>query len=301
MKYFLFSVCVFPFLSVSNKPAKTFSTVFPNYADTGHINHVTDGLTTEWPSSAFHISDDSTVEYAIDNDDKSLYLAMTIQDFGEQTKIMRNGMKVFIDLKGKKKEGKGVEFPIKGEAGSSTTGISPNGPNAVADDPTKKLDKKTARSIMSLSVVALKIFGMGNSEDEQGLMMPGSVNIAFKWDESDAMHIEYNIPLSLLGEPSSLNQKDVSIGWKINGFEKPEGEHHGQSEAGGEGGGGGYSRGMHGGGGGGGRGQYGAGGGRGVGMRPPTPYKKIDPEEMRKEQNLWTKYVIDIPSNKKAF
>jgi hypothetical protein len=140
-------------------------------------------------------------------------------------------------------------------------------------------------------LVALKLFGFGkNAMDEQGLTMPGSVNIAFKWDDLDAMHIEYNIPLELLGEAASLNQKDVGIGWKINGFERPQGEHSYQDAGNAEGGG--YSRGTHTGGG---RGQSGGGGGgHTFGNRPPTTYKKVDPDEMRKEQNIWTKYTISL-------
>ena len=299
MKYLITTVCALPLLFL-NGQVRAFLPVYENFIDSGHVVHVLDGLTNEWPASKFQLSEDSMIDYALDNDGKNLYVAMTIPDYGEQMKIMRNGMKLFIDLKGKKKEGKGVEFPIKGETGNS--GISPatvNGPNTGEEQP-KKLDRKTERTIMSLGLVSLKLFGWKDQQDEQGLTMPRSVNIAFKWDEFDAMHIEYNIPLELLGELSSLNQKDISIGWKINGFERPQGQHFSPNGGGEETGG--YSRGMHAGEGGGGRGQYGGGGGgHTFGNRPPTTYKKADPEEMRKEQNIWTKYTINIPSVQKGF
>jgi hypothetical protein len=128
--------------------------------------------------------------------------------------------------------------------------------------------------------------------------MPGSVNIAFKWDAADAMHIEYNIPLSLLGEWSSLNQKDISLGWRINGFERAPGEHNTENAENNEGGGG-FSGGRRGGSGGGGRGRY--GGGKGFGGQTGGNYKKIDPDEMRKEQTFWTKYMINIQTAQKAF
>ena len=295
MKYLLVTACALPFLFF-NTQLHSLTPEYKNLTDSGHVVHVLDGLTNEWPAEKFQLSEDSTIDYALDNDDKNLYVALTVPDYGEQTKIMRNGMKLFIDLKGKKKEGKGVEFPVKGETGNS--GISAanvNGPNTGEEQP-RKLDKKTERTIMSLGLVSLKLFGWKDQQEEQGLTMPGSVNIAFKWDEFDAMHIEYNIPLSLLGDLSSLNQKDLSIGWKINGFERPQGQHYSPNGGGEQGGG--VSRGMHGGGGG---GQYGGGGGHGFGNRPPTAYKKVDPEEMRKEQNFWTKYNISIPPVQKAF
>jgi hypothetical protein len=223
-----------------------------------------------------------------------LYVAMTIPDFGEQTKILRNGMKLFIDLKGKKKEGKGIEFPIREANNSGINNPKYNSANT-GSEPEKKFDKKTTRNIMALGIVALKLFGLNHEEDEQGLRMPGSVNIAFKWDESDVMHIEYNIPLNLLGEPSSLNQKDTSLGWKINGFERPLGEHNSGNTENNEGRGR-SSRGMSGGGG---RSQY--GGSREFGQRSSANYRKIDPDEMRKEQNFWTKYFINIVPSQNAF
>jgi hypothetical protein len=293
MKFSRLTTCYLFFLFFSGRAA-SYASDQKNYSDTGHIVHTLDGSINEWPAGRFHLNADSTVEYATDNDGQNLYVAMTIPDFGEQMKIMRNGMKLYIDLKGKKKEGRGIEFPIKGEANSAGLG------NAnVGNEQQKKFDKKITRNMMAISLVALKLFGLNHEEDEQGLVMPSSVNIAFKWDESDAMHIEYAIPLKLLGEPVSLNQKDISLGWKINGFEssattKRNFENTENTEASGRGGG--RSRGT---GGGGGRGQY--GGGRGFGQRAPTSYRKIDPDEMRKEQSFWTKYIINIQSAQKAF
>jgi len=296
MKHFLLVTCALPFLFYRQIEAN--SPVYRHLIDSGHVAHVLDGSITEWPLAKFQLSDDSTIEYALDNDNKDLYVAMTIPDYGEQMKIMRNGMKLLIDLKGKKKEGKGIEFPVKGEAGNSGMGQSYGNNSTAGEEQPKKLDRKTERTILSLGLVSLKLFGFGkDQQEEQGLTMPGSVNIAFKWDELDAMHIEYNIPLELLGEISSLNQKDITIGWKINGFDRPQGQHYSTNASNEEGGG--YSKGTHGGGG---RGQYGGGGvGHEFGNRSPTAYKKADPEEMRKEQNFWTKYSINIPSARKAF
>ena len=301
MKYFLFVTCCL-FLFSFSKPVSPNFSGHKNYSDTGHIVHNLDGLTTEWPAGRFRLNDDSTVEYAADNDDKNLYVAMTIPDFGEQMKIMRNGMKLFIDVKGKKKEGKGIEFPVRETNNSGISNSNYNGAKT-GSEPEKKFDKKTTRNIMALGIIALKLFGLNHEEEEQGLTMHGSVNIAFKWDESDVMHIEYNIPLNLLGEPSSLNQKDISLGWKINGFERPQGERNSKNAGNADGSeGGGFSRGGGGGRGGGrsgGRSQY--GGSREFGQRGATNYRKIDPDEMRKEQNFWTKYFINIVPSQRAF
>jgi hypothetical protein len=302
MKSLLLASSVLVFLSF-NHTIEPYCESPASHPDTGHITHVLDGLVTEWPANTFQSNNDSTIEFAADNDDKNMYVAMSIPDFDMQMKLMRNGMKLFIDTKGKKKEGKGIDFPIKGEASNFVAGSSPpvNSNDGNNDPQKKKFDKKAARTMMSLGLNAIKIFGLGdNGQDEQGLVMPGSVNIAFKWDASDVMHIEYTIPLSLLGESSSLNQKDISLGWKINAYERPartspveSGEGNGGVSVGG--GGGGYSRGGMGGG----RGRGGGGGGRGYGGARES--RRLDPDEMKKEESFWTKYIINILPAQKAF
>ena len=152
-------------------------------------------------------------------------------------------MKIFIDLKGKKKEGKGVEFPIQGEAGSSGLS-SPNfASKDASEEQSKKLDKKQPKYPVPGDSCLQVIWIWWQWKRWPGFNDTGSVNIAYKWDESDQMHIEYNIPLELLGKSSSLDKKELSIGWKINGFDRPEGLHNSENAGNGEGGG--YQRGAH--------------------------------------------------------
>jgi hypothetical protein len=102
------------------------------------------------------------------------------------------------------------------------------------------------RAEMALGLSSMKVFGFSEDKsEEQGLVMRGSVNIAFAWDSIDVMNIEYRIPLSFLEASSSLDQKDIRIGWKVNGFQFSS-IHSGESSAGGgrHGGGGGYGGGA---------------------------------------------------------
>ncbi|HKB44006.1 MAG TPA: hypothetical protein VKC90_06445, partial [Chitinophagaceae bacterium] len=76
------------------------------------------------------------------------------------------------------------------------------------------------RDAMALNLLSIKVFGfLADEPEEQGLQMPGSANVAFSWNSTDTMYIEYNIPLSFLGK-ESLNQKEISIGWKLNGIQR---------------------------------------------------------------------------------
>jgi len=75
------------------------------------------------------------------------------------------------------------------------------------------------RQIMSLGMVSMKIFGFTAAGTEQGLKIPGSINIAFKWDTNDVMHIEYSIPFKLLNiQPA--DRSEVEIGWTVNGEQR---------------------------------------------------------------------------------
>jgi len=210
MKILIAVTTAFLFLSFGKMPFHTNKTSVV-FADTSHVDHVLDGLTAEWPDSIFHTEKETLIRYATDNNGQNLFLAMRIPDFRTQMKIMQ-GMKVFIDLKGKKKENRGIEYPVKPEG--AFAGNMPAGTT----------DKKEMRASMSFHLFAMKVFGFTDIEPfSQGLQMPNSVNIAFNWDSSDVLHIEYLIPLNMLDDINSLRQKTISIGWKIYGAQAQNG------------------------------------------------------------------------------
>jgi hypothetical protein len=94
------------------------------------------------------------------------------------------------------------------------------------------------------------------------------------------MNIEYRIPLSFFGEPSSLNQKDISIGCKINSFQFSP--NHSSESSTGEGrhGAGGYG------------GGHGSGGYGGVGYSHGNSNAQQGGENMMKDQSVWTRYIF---------
>jgi hypothetical protein len=88
------------------------------------ITHILDGKINEWPAQKFETDIPTEIKYALDNDARNLYIAMTIPDFQIQMKMMRQGMQLYIDLKGKKKQGKGIEFPVKRDRSDDNSGNS---------------------------------------------------------------------------------------------------------------------------------------------------------------------------------
>ena len=182
MKIF-FLLPVINLLIVSNYPQIRLSTT--SQTDTTSIIHLLDGDITEWPQEKFTIDKTTKIRYAFDNDSQMLFLALNIPDRTAQQIIMQKGMSLFIDIKGKKKENQGVEFPLGMENVSN--------------------------------IGNMKVFGFSNTEAViQNVKTEGTINIAIDWDSSYALNIEYYVPLKMFeSSVAELNNKKISIGWKL--------------------------------------------------------------------------------------
>jgi hypothetical protein len=296
MKWLMLLPAILFFFSFSNSANNSTKLPEPmsfskDELDSNIGEHKLDGLINDWPTGKFSTDPQTAIQYGIDNNTENLYLVLNIADPGTQTKIMRRGMNLFIDLKGKKKEGRGVEFPLKTENGDMNDEASqqamrpaPQG-NEPTTDRQKNFDKKKMRMMMAINLVYLRYFGFGEGGPVlQDLKVQGSISAAFAWDSTDEMHIEYVVPLKMLGDIPSLNEKNISVGWKINAVERQTGRKGAELE-GGRSGEGGY-RGGHSGG-------RGYGGSRSFGGGEMTP---ADREKMMKAQSFWTNYTLNIPA-----
>ncbi|HVT86172.1 MAG TPA: hypothetical protein VHD35_13290 [Chitinophagaceae bacterium] len=265
-------------------------------ADSGIINHVLDGSTSEWPDSKFETDKETNIKYAIDNNSENLFLALTVPDIRTQMKMMRLGMNLFIDLKGKKKENRGIEFPVKREDGGFSGSRSDDQRNNQDENngQQRRPDVKAIRSAMALNLLYIKLFGFTDGDPvQQGLQTVGSAQVAFAWDSSDVMHIEYEVPLKLLNENvAALNQKNISIGWKINGVDVPTstGSSFGTSSFGNNSSGGSGRGGRNGGG-------FSRSGGSGENS---SNFSQADREKMTEPQSFWTKYTFSISVDNKG-
>ncbi|MDE3253884.1 MAG: hypothetical protein KGO92_13840, partial [Bacteroidota bacterium] len=178
---------------------------------------VVDGNLNEWTAAHFETDKESQIQYALDHDAVNLYLAMKVPNFRMQMKMIMQGMKLFIDKKGKRKEGTGIEFPVKREEGSGGFGIrGGRGASGEAGPP----DPKEMRARLSANLIFLKTFGFADQEDKTLVIgETGEIGLAYNWDEENNFYIEYAIPLRLIGDQASLQGKTLGIGWKIMGME----------------------------------------------------------------------------------
>ena len=177
--------------------------------DTAVINHVLDGSISEWPANKFELDITTGIKYAIDNDAANLYIAMIVPADRTQIKMIAQGMQIYVDAKGKKREEKGIAFPVPRSGGGFNNG-APN-QNAGRQMP----DMKQIRSMMGLNLLSLQLINFSDEPKDQELTMPGSAGLQYTWDDADVMYIEYGIPFTFFSD-NSLNQKAISIGWKLN-------------------------------------------------------------------------------------
>ncbi|MEO7531984.1 MAG: hypothetical protein ABIS69_11250 [Sediminibacterium sp.] len=182
--------------------------------------HTLDGNINEWNIGKFDSDPITKTLYSADNDGENLYVAMKIADQAIQYKIMSQGMSMFIDKKGKKRENATVQFPIK----KAVDGFSGRGGGGGPRLQGGQQYSKEMRELFTARLLFLKVFSMENLDDDKTMVIsqPGLVNIAYSWDDENNMYIEYRVPLIFIAEPVSLNGKAISIGWKLHGGELPK-------------------------------------------------------------------------------
>lgn len=175
--------------------------------DSTKIIHANDGDISEWGADKFETDPETKVQYAVDHDAGYLFMAMKIADPQMQMRVCFNGMKMFIDTRGKKKEGTGIEFPIRKEGGGFRGGDANEGGD----------EKAKMQQRMSFNLIVLKTFGFDDQEDKTHFIgEAGSANVAYKFNTDGSLSIEYKVPVEFIGGPSSVKNKTLSIGWKIN-------------------------------------------------------------------------------------
>jgi hypothetical protein len=255
-----------------------------NATDTARISHVIDGTISEWNQDKFETDKDTEIQYAVDEDGTNLYLAMKVPNMRTQMKMMMQGMKLFVDTKGKRRERTGIEFPVKtGSGGGFSQGGGNRGGEGSEPGQGGPPDFSAMRERLASHLLLIKTFGLEDLDDKTMMMgQTEGIGLSCGWDESNVFYIEYMIPISSLGKPTELKGKTLGIGWKLNGIES-------SGFGGGAGSFGGTAESATG------RSSGRSGGGRsrgGGGGSFPSPGTTGNDSRFS-EQNIWTKYILN--------
>ncbi len=245
------------------------------------VNVKIDGEINEWGDSLHYYNADEKINYAIANTKDTLYMAVRINDRSQQRRILRAGLTVTIDPKGKKKDTYSITFPVNVQGSLQAPVVQQDDGGDVTQEDRDELMRERITSLRGIKVLGFK--------DIEGDMITTSNTYGFQtavnYDEKGYLVCEAAIPLSFFHD-ADITKNEWAFNFKINGLQRKA---PGQSgDASGESGGSG--RGGRGGGSGGGRGGRG-GGGRG-GNHNSSASGDEGHDALYKSEDFWEKFYL---------
>ncbi|ASU36586.1 hypothetical protein [Mucilaginibacter xinganensis] len=240
-------------------------------------NNITiNGSIKEWGDSLRYFNTEKHINYALANDKENLYMAIRVNDRSEQARIIKAGVTLSINTRGKKKESFSITFPLNtGEGGPILNPLKDDGGDITKEE-RDELKQAVLTSLRGIKVVGFK--------DIEGDMITTSntygIKTAIDYDDKGYLICEAAIPLKLLHSEDAI-KTEWAFNLKINGIIRPaapEGE--GRENGGGRGERGGGGRGGHGGG----RGSRGGNIGGGA--------DQADRNSLSKSEDFWEKFYL---------
>jgi uncharacterized membrane protein YgcG len=247
-------------------------------------NIVIDGDLKDWGDSLRYYNQDKQLNYTLANDQDNLYMAIRVNDRSEQLRILRAGLTLSIDTRGKKKETFTMTFPVGDQSAPVVAEDAMDLQGGRHD--VKQEDREELAKAKLTKLRAIKITGFKDIESET---MTTSNTYGFKvaidYDKDGNLVYEAAMPLKFF-RADDLSKNEWAFNFKINGITRPgqdkyNADHEGMTRGGGTGGFAGGGRGGRMGGGRGGR--MGGGGGN----NPP-----VDRSELSKSVDFWEKYYL---------
>jgi hypothetical protein len=208
----LLSFLVTPFLSWAHPSSK--KEKGKKYPSVYRSHIIIDGKANEWPDSLFFLNPDAKIRYAVVNDSNNLYLCFKVFDDGQQMKMLRGGMEVWIDPAGKKSQQCGILFPL------STT-LNPGGKMGMhSDDPNAV---KQAKLMFILQAKDMELKGFRNEVNGMFSNIAGrsGVKAVLKLDSTNILIYEAVIPFTDF-KADLFVSNPLSVGFIIKGLERPK-------------------------------------------------------------------------------
>ena len=239
-----------------------------------------DGDIKEWGDSLRYYNAEKKINYSLANDGENLYMAIRLNDYNDQLRVLTAGLTLGVDTRGKKKETFSITFPLGANANSLHIGIKRQDNGDLTPDDRDELAQAKLTTLREI-----KMTGFKDIEDE---MITTSntygIKADFNFDKDGYLVCEAAIPLKFFHD-DDLTKNEWAFDFKINGMVKASStaatqEHDGGGGRRGSGGGFGGSRGGgHGGRGGGGSQRFNSG-------------QAADHSELSKSVDFWEKFFL---------
>jgi hypothetical protein len=171
-----------------------------------------DGKPDEWSNVPHDLSQGSTVEYSVANNNNNVFILMRVPNLLEQAKILQGGMDVWVSTNNKKDKHTGITYPVKGELGDL-----PQKPLA----PGEKPDVKQQHLQLAAQIISMQRFGFKPEYNTvQSIRQNTGFSAAINWDANNVMIYELTIPFSAF--ETAVTADHLEIGISIHGIDRPK-------------------------------------------------------------------------------
>ena len=196
----------FEFVSASKRPDK--GKKYPSVYKEGIV---VNGSSPEWDNALFSFNKQALTNYAIVNDSNAFFICLRIADEGEQMKVLRSGIDLRFNSKGKKKAEATLHFPIGGRpdiGGNSDQG--------------ERRARKNMHIMFLLQMQDMELMGFKNGVNGFQNIKSGKNGIlaAANWDSTNVMVYEVKVPFNVFATDVRL-ANPLTVGIVIEGAVKP--------------------------------------------------------------------------------
>lgn len=200
-----------------------------------------DGNAIDWELPLRFGSEKEALRYSITNDNENIYVCVASDFMPTQIRMLRAGIAIYVDVKGKEGKSMGVNFPFMGK--KRNTAPVPMDKNQQSNLRKGNFNDENIKKLALMEANMFKSFGFLNNAN--GIFELAAINpikIGVNYDINDILIIEARIPIKIFydKELNAQNAPNISVGVELNSIPGGEANRGGQM---GGGGGGGMSRG----------------------------------------------------------
>jgi hypothetical protein len=198
-----------------------FAACSPKLAPEGHYQDApvtADGIPSEWKIPLRFTNSAYTMQYNVTNDDQNIYVAVSSFDDITQLRILRSGMTIYFDPKGKKNKDISLHFPIQ-------KAPDPNGYRSRGDGSTtyyqnqnsaqNRVTRKQELLLQSDYYNTTGFIGIENGQFSAG-DQKGPIHIGIKLNNQDSLLVfEVVVPVkNILGPDwaAKASKRNFSVG-----------------------------------------------------------------------------------------
>jgi len=175
-----------------------------------------DGDLKDWGDSLQYFNAECNARYALSNNKENLYFAIRIDDPSEVTRILKSGITLGVDPKGKKKNAYAITFPLNTQLTTPSKPAQQDNFNEITQAERDELHREMITTLRGIKVEGFK--------DIEGDMITTSntygIKTAIDYDSKGNLVCEAAIPLKFF-HLDDHSKTEWTFDIKINGVSVP--------------------------------------------------------------------------------